>query len=215
MLHRVREAMQGLSANPLGGEVEVDETFIGGKARNVHEYVKAAKITGTGGVDKEIVFGIVERGGRVRTGHFETRQKKELQSSIRENIQAGSAIFSDELKSYDRLNKDYRHAVINRAVESVRGKVHTNAMELFWSLVKRQLHGTYIRVEPFHLFRYLDEQAFLYNDRQVKDKDRFELACRQIVGRRLTWDRLTGKDDESAVEGRRPRQGRGRVRLKG
>jgi transposase-like protein len=185
----------------LGGEVEVDETFIGGKARNMHKSKRAEKIQGRGAEGKEIVFGMVERGGRVIVDHVENRKKKELQGAIRERVEAGAAIFSDELLSYDGLNEDYKHAVINHAVEYVNGNVHTNTMENFWSLLKRGLHGTYISVEPFHLFRYLDEQAFRYNNRKdMKDADRFDLAIRQIVGRRLTWKELTGKEPPTQPE---------------
>src|SRR5580658_344969 len=201
MLHRIRLAMQDGTFNKLGGEVEVDETFIGGKARNMHKDKRAEKITGTGGKDKEVVFGMVERGGNVVTGHVAARTKKQLQPIIKDRIEAGSAIFSDALKSYDGLENDYQHAVIDHAVEYVNGNVHTNTMENFWSLLKRGLHGTYISVEPFHLFRYLDEQAFRYNNRKdMNDYDRFELALSQITGKRLTYEHLTGKD-RSDLEG--------------
>ena len=112
-------------------------------------------------------------------------------------MEAGAAIFSDELKSYEGLESDYQHAVINHAVEYVNGNVHTNGMENFWSLLKRGLHGTYVSVEPFHLFRYIDEQAYGFNNRKMTDGERFDGAVRQIVGKRLTWDRLTGKETDS------------------
>jgi transposase-like protein len=194
MLHRVRLAMQSGSFNKLSGEVEVDESFIGGKARNMHKSKRDRVITGTGGKDKEIAMGMVERGGKVVVMHVGNRRKHELQKQIRETVEAGSAIFSDELKSYDGLQADYQHAVINHAVEYVNGNVHTNTMENFWSLLKRGLHGTYISVEPYHLFRYLDEQAFRYNTRNgMDDAGRFSLAVSQIVGKRLTYAELTGK----------------------
>jgi transposase-like protein len=202
MAHRLRRAMQS-GGGLLSGEVEVDETFIGGKARNMHAAKRREKIHGTGGTNKEIVFGMVERGGKVRATHVSTRQKKELQPTIRENIEAGSAIFSDELLSYSGLDADYQHAVINHAVEYVRGNVHTNTMENFWSLLKRGLHGTYISVEPYHLFRYIDEQAFRYNNRNdMNDADRFTLALSQVTSKRLTYKELTGKttDWESGSE---------------
>src|SRR5271165_5697107 len=186
MLHRCRLAMQDTTGGKLGGEVEVDETFVGGKARNMHKDKRAAEITGTGGKDKEIAMGMVERGGNVRVFHVVNRRKQALQPNIREHVEARTAIFSDELKSYDGLETEYQHAVINHAVESLNGNVHTNTMENFWSLLKRGLHGTYISVEPFYLFRYLDEQAFRYNNRKdMDDADRFDLAIRQVVGKRL------------------------------
>ena len=193
MLHRIRLAMQE-SGGLLCGEVEVDETFIGGKARNMHAKKRAEKITGTGGKDKAIAFGMVERGGRVRATAVDTRKKKDLQKHIRESVEAGAAIFSDELLSYEGLDDDYKHAVINHAVEYVNGNTHTNTIENFWSLLKRGLHGTYVSVEPFHLFRYIDEQAFRYNYRkELDDSDRFVMAMHNIVGKRLTYKELTGK----------------------
>src|SRR5207253_1168872 len=166
-------------------------SFIGGKSRNMHKDVRARRITGTGGEDKAIALGMVERGGKVRTFAVPTRRKHELHRQVRENVQAGSALFSDALQSYRGLSADYNHAVVDHAVEYVRGNVHTNTMENFWSLVKRQLHGTYISVEPFHLFRYLDELSFRYNGRKLSDAERFAIVCSQVAGRRLTWDRLT------------------------
>jgi transposase-like protein len=197
MLHRIRLAMQD-SGGLLCGEVEVDETFIGGKARNMHKKKRDAKITGRGPKDKEIVFGMVERGGRVRVAHVETRGGEELQSHIRQCVEAGAAIFSDELPSYDGLGDDYRHDIINHAVEYVNGNTHTNTIENFWALLKRGLHGTYVSVEPFHLFRYIDEQAFRYNNRKdMNDGDRFSAVVSQIAGKRLTYDELTGKVGET------------------
>jgi len=199
--HRIRFSLHNGSFEKLSGHVEVDETFIGGKARNMHKAKRERKITGTGGKDKTVVMGMLERGGNVLTMVVDNRKKRELQKHVREHVEAGSAIFSDELKSYDGLEADYQHAVINHAVEYANGNVHTNGMENFWSLVKRGLHGTYISVEPFHLFRYLDEQAYRFNNRKVEDFDRFKMAASQIFGKRLTWDNLTGKqlDPETCV----------------
>ena len=168
MNHRIRLALQEGSFSKLAGEVEVDETFIGGKARNMHVSERKRRITGRGGQDKTIVLGMLERGGRVPAAVIENRRKKTIQPEVRAHVQTGSALYSDELRSYDGLDREYAHKVINHAVEYVRGQVHTNGMENFWSLVKRALAGTYVSVEPFHLFRYLDEQAFRYNNRKVK-----------------------------------------------
>jgi len=198
MLHRIRLAMQGTDGGKLSGNVEVDESFIGGKSRNMHKHKRAEKIHGAGGMDKAVVVGMVERDGRVRAIHVSGRRKKELQAAIRENVKAGSAIFTDELKSYEGLADDYDHAVIDHAVEYVHGNIHTNTIENFWSLLKRALHGTYISVEPFHLFRYIDEQAFRYNNRKnMNDRDRFELAVSKIVDKRVTYKELTGKVGET------------------
>lgn len=197
MLHRIRLAMQD-GDGKLSGEVEVDETFIGGKARNMHASKRRQKITGTGGKDKAMVLGMVERGGKVRAAVVERRTKTELQAHVRQTVEAGAAIFSDELKSYEGLDDDYKHAVINHAIEYVNGNTHTNTIENFWSLLKRGLHGTYVSVEPFHLFRYIDEQAFRYNNRKdMNDGDRFTAAMKRIVGKRLTYAELTGKTTET------------------
>jgi transposase-like protein len=190
--HRIRYALGLGPTNKFSGQIEADETFIGGRARNMHTAKRAAKITGTGGKDKTAVMGILERGGKVRTKVVDNTKKKTLQSEIREHVLAGSALFTDALKSYEGLD-EFQHEVVDHAVEYVRGEVHTNGLENFWSLVKRGLHGTYVSVEPFHLFRYIDEQAFRYNNRKMSDGDRFNMVVRQIVGKRLTWDRLTGK----------------------
>ena len=207
MLQRIRLAMQGKNSGKLGGpggEVEVDETFIGGKARNMHRSKRARVITGTGGKDKTVVMGMMERGGNVRAVVVDNRRRSELQKQIREHVEAGTAIYSDELKSYNGLSAEYDHAVINHAVEYVNGSIHTNGMENFWSLLKRGLHGTYVSVEPFHLFRYIDEQAFRYNNRQdadgnkLTDADRFDIAVSQIIGKRLTYAEVTGKVGETA-----------------
>jgi transposase-like protein len=202
MLQRIRLAMQGKNAGKIGGpgsEVEVDETFIGGKSRNMHRSKRARVITGTGGKDKTVVMGMLERGGNVRAVVVDNRRRSELHKQVRENVEAGAALYSDELKSYDGLSVDYDHAVINHAVEYVNGNVHTNGMENFWSLLKRGLRGTYVSVEPFHLFRYIDEQAFRYNNRKnMSDADRFDLAVSQIVGKRLTYAEVTGKVGETA-----------------
>src|SRR6267154_4544346 len=156
MLQRIRLAMQDdFFGSKLGGEVEVDETFIGGKARNMHLSERKRRITGTGTKDKTAVMGILERGGKIRTTVVPNRKKHELQSQVRKHVEAGAALYSDALLSYNGLASDYAHQVVDHAVQYVDGRVHTNGMENFWSLLKRGLKGTYVAVEPFHLFRYL------------------------------------------------------------
>jgi len=202
VLRRLRLALQEKSLVKLGGEgktVEVDETFIGGLSRNMHKEVRARKIKGTGGRDKTLVVGFLERGGKVRTSVPNNRRKRTMHKEVKQNVSAGSILFTDELKSYNDLAEEFAHKVINHAVAYVDGNVHTNNLENCWSLVKRGLKGTYISVEPFHLFRYLDEQAFRYNNRSRKDNlindgDRFDLALSQIAGKRLTFAEVTGKD---------------------
>jgi transposase-like protein len=195
MNHRLRYALKEGGFGKLSGEVEVDETFIGGKARNMHIAKRARRITGTGPKDKTAVMGILERGGKVRTSVVADRKKKTLQSEVKKHVEAGSALFSDALLSYDGLDVDYAHQVIDHAASYVEGNVHTNGLENYWSLLKRGINGTYVSVEPFQLFRYLDEQSFRYNNRrEINDYDRFRLALSQITGKRLTYEHLTGKD---------------------
>ncbi len=206
MLQRLRLALQE-SGGMMSGEVEVDETYIGGKARNMHAAKRDAKIKAHGVKGKQAVFGMVERGGRVKATHVAETKKVDLQRRIRENVEAGSAIFSDQHPMYTGLDEDYKHAVINHAVEYVRGNTHTNTIENFWSLFKRGLHGTYISVEPFHLFRYIDEQAFRYNYRKdMHDGERFTTAMSMVTGKRLTYKELTGKTKDFDNEPLPPRE---------
>ncbi len=193
MLHRIRLAMQAGSFERAWGQIEIDETFIGGKARNMHIRARRQKITGTGGKDKVAVFGVLTRGGRVRAQIVPDRKRQTLQALVREYVVPGSSIYTDALGSYEGLDGDYTHAVVDHAREYVDGVVHTNGIENFWSLLKRGLKGTYVSVEPFHLFRYLDERAFTFNERGIGDLGRFMLVLMQAVGRRVTWVELTGK----------------------
>jgi transposase-like protein len=197
MMHRIRLGMQDeQTGGKLSGGVEVDETFIGAKARNMHKDVKERKIHGRGSEGKTIVAAVLERGGKVRAKIINRRKKKDLQALVREHVEPKSALYSDALRSYDGLNEEYKHQVIDHAEAYVDGQVHTNGMENFWSLLKRGIHGTYISVEPYHLFRYVDEQAFRFNNRQdMNDADRFNAVLGQIVGKRLTDAELTGKLD--------------------
>jgi len=206
MLQRIRLVMQdSFFGSKLGGdegaEVEVDETFIGGKARNMHLSERKRRITGTGVKDKTAVMGILERGGKVRTSVVPNRRRKALQDEVRKHVTAGSALYSDALLSYNGLASEYAHKVVDHAVRYVDGRVHTNGLENFWSLLKRGISGTYVSVEPFHLHRYLDEQTFRYNNRKdMNDGQRFELAMSQVFGKRLTYSQLTGKTDSPRHE---------------
>ncbi|HUY09568.1 MAG TPA: IS1595 family transposase, partial [Candidatus Dormibacteraeota bacterium] len=204
MLHRIRLAMQTNTFEKMGGKVEVDETFIGGKARFMHQSDRARKITGTGGSGKAAVMGLLERGSTerhstVRAKVVENVRRKTLAPEVRANVLAGVEVFSDALQSYSDLDADYIHQVINHAVAYVEGNVHTNGIENFWSLLKRSLRGTYVSVEPFHLFRYLDEQALRFNTREDSDAARFEKVLGQVSGRRLTYGDLTGQRPAFAI----------------
>jgi transposase-like protein len=195
MMHRLRFAQHGGKVNKMSGTVEADETFVGGEARFMHKDKREAKIHGRGPVGKQIVFGLLERNtGRVHLEHVETRRKHELTGIVRKHVRRGSEVMTDELLSYDGLDSEYAHKVINHAEKYVDGTVHTNRMENFWSLLKRTIGGTYVSVEPFHLFRYLDEQSFRYNERKATDAERFHKVLGSVAGKRLTWNNLTSQE---------------------
>ena len=200
--HRIRMMLHSGSVEKLSGHVEADETFIGGKARNMHVAQRQRRITGTGTKDKTPVMGILERGkdgkSKVRTAVIPNRKKTAIQGEVRKHVEAGSALYTDFLLSYEGLAGEYAHKVVDHAVEYVHGVSHTNGLENYWSLLKRTISGTYVSVEPFHLFRYLDEQSFRFNNRskEMSDWDRFKQAASQMVGKRLTWNEATGKNHE-------------------
>jgi transposase-like protein len=193
VLHRIRLAMQSGSFNKLSGDIEVDETFIGGKARNMHKHIRKEKITGTGGANKTAILGIRERGGEIRAAVVEDTRSATLHPHIYGNVERGSNLYTDTYPTYRGLGRDFAHETVDHAEAYVVGQVHTNGLENFWSLLKRGLHGTYVSVEPFHLFRYLDERLFTYNLRDLTDFGRFTEVLRAAAGRRLTYDELTGK----------------------
>jgi len=200
MLHRVRLALQRGGFDKMGGPTEADETFIGGKARNMHKHKRAEKITGTGGAGKELVVGLLDRETRkVRVAHVPNRKKGTLQAHVKQHVVTGAELFTDELASYTGLDKEYVHQVINHAETYVNGNIHTNGIENFWSLLKRSIKGTYVSVEPFHLFRYLDEQSFRYNERRSTDAERFMETLGTVAGRRLTYKGLTSDEPSAPV----------------
>ncbi len=192
LLHRIRLAMQTGTFQKLAGQVEVDETFIGGKARNMHASKRAEKIKGRGPTGKVVVMGLLKRHGEVRTRVVDDRGRETLHGGIHEHVEAGSEVFTDALASYTGLDPEYVHRVIDHAEKYVDGVVHTNGIENFWSLLKRCIHGTYVSVEPFHLFRYLDEEAFRFNTRKDTDGTRFTDVVRSVAGKRLTYAGLIG-----------------------
>src|SRR5438876_701637 len=208
MLHRIRLAIQSKSFTKLGGPdsapIEVDETFIGGKARNMHRS-KRERLSRNGGMQggsgKAVVMGMLERGGQVRTQVIPDRKHNITEKIVREAVHLGTEVHTDEFQGYYNLKDGYAHKVINHLEGYVKENVHTNGIENFWSLLKRGLGGTYVSVEPFHLFRYVDEQMFRYNNRKdvnkkpVPDYARFNLALSNILGKRLTYAELTAKVD--------------------
>ncbi len=202
MLHRIRAALhQGmLLMGGDGGVVEADETFIGGKARNMHAWKRAEKIKGTGGVGKSIVMGLLDRKtGKVFAKSVPNRKRSTVQAEVKAHVQKGAQLMTDELASYTGLDKDYVHQFVNHAEAYVKGNVHTNGLENFWSLLKRAIKGTYVSVEPFHLFRYLDEEAFRFNERKDNDSERFMDTLSMVTGKRLMYKELTGKVEASSA----------------
>jgi transposase-like protein len=211
MLQRCRLALQNEGhGGKLGGqgqEVEVDETFIGGKARYMHKDRKRRAMGWKAGgvVGKTAVQGILERGGKVRAHVPESAKRKPLVAGVKDNVEPGSTVYTDEAATYYEMLGDYDHQVINHLESYVNVNVHTNGIENFWSLLKRGLGGTYVSVEPFHLFRYVDEQAFRFNNRgPMNDAQRFTYAMRKIVGKRLTYAQLTGKTLEAGPSQEEP-----------
>lgn len=202
MLQRIRYALHaGTFEKRMQGIVEADETYIGGKARNMHASKKSKKLKGRGTSGKVIVMGLLERRGEVRAMIVKDIQTQTLQDQVRMHVEPGAELHTDSLASYVGLDKDYVHGVVNHAEAYVVDHVHNNGVENFWSLLKRSIKGTYVSVEPFHLFRYLDEQTFRFNNRKTNDQTRFLTAARMIGDKRLPYSSLIGETEE-------PRRGR-------
>ena len=200
MLSRLRLALQDERGGIICGEVEVDETFIGGKARNMHAARRKRVIKGRGPVGKVAVMGLLDRHGKdghstMQTHIIEGRKKRHVEPHIFAHVARGASVYTDALRSYEDLSDSYVHGVIDHAEAYVDRQVHTNGCENFWSLLKRAIHGTYVSIEPFHLFRYLDEQAFRFNHRALTDAARFALALKGIIGKRLSYAALTGLEE--------------------
>jgi transposase-like protein len=193
MSHRIRLAMEiGHFDAPLSGEVEADETYVGGKAKFQHENKK--KHIGTGGMGKVAVMGLLERHGEIRARVVPSVRKGTLQQEVRASVAPGSTLYTDASYSYRGLQTDYVHEVIDHAESYVRDRVHTNGLENFWSLFKRMIYGTHHSVEPEHLDRYLDEATYRFNSREVTDTTRFVAASARVIGKRITYRQLIGKE---------------------
>lgn len=195
MLHRCREAMQNTKIEKLKGEVEIDETYVGGKAVFMHKsrkrkmgMVPGKPVHGA----KTVVMGMVERKGEVRAKVVNSAKRKELLPHIWENIEKGSKVYTDSLLSYEVLGEHFNHQTVDHKVTYVDGDAHTNTLENFWMLFKRSVKGTYVHIASFHTDRYLDEQIFRYNNRKDTDSMRFVKAASGIFGKRLTYAELTG-----------------------
>lgn len=195
MLHRIRKAMDTDSFKKMDGEVESDETYIGGKAANMHAARRARVITGRGGAGKTIVHGLLERGiggepSQVRASVIPDTEAGTLVPEIAHNVAPSATIYTDSHASYMGLFNRWVHQWVNHATAYVVGRVHTNGLENFWSILKRGLRGTYIHVAHFHLFRYLDEQVFRFNKRKLTDSERFQTVMQSVIGKRLTFRQL-------------------------
>jgi transposase-like protein len=214
MLHRIREAMKDDRSFKFGGEdggpVESDETFVGPNPYKMHRNRKntlrqrrGQEMRGDNYLGKTIVFGVLDRELRqVRSKVIPNVKRETLQNEILKNVHYGSKVYTDAAVGYDHFSKEFVHEVVNHAVEYVKGQVHTQGLDNFWSLLKRTLRGTYVAVEPFHLDHYLDEQVFRYNNRATKDNplndsDRFAYLMSKVAGKRLTYAQLTGKGVDS------------------
>lgn len=197
MIHRIRAAMKTGSFQKLKGEVESDETFIGGEAKNMHAAKREKKIKGRGAVGKSIVHGILERGetSQVRAKVVGSTEANVLLPEVRRNVEYGANVYTDAHAAYGELCLTHRHATVDHIEKYVSGRVHTNGLENFWSLLKRGLKGTYVAVAPYHLARYIDEQVFRFNARKGRDRNRFVEAMAGVLGKRLTWRNLTAQGD--------------------
>lgn len=194
MLGRIRLAMQSGTFEKMGGTVEVDETFIGGASRFMHKD-KRARLRGTGAVDKVAVMGLIQRrrGKKhaiVRAAVVPGIKRKDLHPHVHANVKRGAKVYTDKANAYNGLERAFEHAVIDHAVKYVDGQVHTNTLENFWSLLKRAIKGTYVSVDPIHLFRYVDEQVYRFNSRTGTDRTRFFGVLKCVVSRRLTYNEL-------------------------
>lgn len=195
MLHRVRLAMRTRSFRKLTGEVEADETFIGGKSDNMHKRERAKRILGRGAVGKAIVQGLLERGGEARMTVIPNTDADTIRPVVTRNVDPSATLYTDAHAAYGNLDWRYARQFVDHLTRYVNGRVHTNGLENFWSLLKRALKGTYVAVAPFHLERYLDEQTFRFNRRKTTDGSRFREVLASVVGRRITYRELTATDD--------------------
>ena len=203
VLQRLRHILKDPNVQPMGiGPVEVDECYIGPKPKNMHKDKRLVRqIAMHGYTDKTTVMGLLDRGAReVRAKVIPNAKRETLQNEILNQIEKKSTVYTDSAPAYDRLAiQDFVHETVNHVEEYVRGNVHTQGIENFWSCLKRTLKGTYVAVEAFHMDSYLAEQCFRFNNRGTKDApmhdgDRFTKALAQVDGKRLTWDELTGKE---------------------
>lgn len=202
MLHRIRLAMKTNTFRKLTGKVESDETFIGGEAKNMHKSKKEKKILGRGGVGKAIVHGLLERGDKskdkassVHAAVIPNTEQGTLMTEIRANVDKNATIYTDSSQSYVNVILSYIHATVDHGREYIKGRAHTNGLENFFSLLKRALRGSYVAVAAYHLFRYVDEEIFRFNERKGTDGTRFHSVMGRVLGKRLTFRQLCAIGD--------------------
>jgi transposase-like protein len=199
MLHRIRKAMETDDFTKFNGPAEADTTYVGGLAANMHKARRERVIRGRGAIGKKAVHGVLQRStedspSRVRATVLEGEDNQE-RAHVGRSVALGAQVFTDDARAYDALGSTFAHQAVDHSREFVRGHVHTNGIENFWSVFKRALKGTYIHVAPFHLFRYTTEQVFRFNARKGNDADRFREALAGVFGRRLTYRLLAAIDD--------------------
>lgn len=200
MLHRIRKAMETGTFKKMDGPSEADTTYVGGKAANMHKDVKAKRITGRGAVDKTAIHGVLQRGNKdahstVTASVINSESAEKVMAEVRRSVRYGARVFTDEAPVYGDLALTHVHRAIDHSKCYAIGEIHTNGIENFWSLLKRTLAGTYVAVAPFHLFRYVTEQIFRFNNRKTSDRGRFALVMARCAGRRITWRQLCGIGD--------------------
>jgi transposase-like protein len=196
--HRLRLALKEGTFEMMKGIVEGDEAWLGGASKNMHGERRKRLMRGHNNLSQSIVQGLLERSqrkacSRVKLNIVPNTGSGTLQNNVRQYVLKGTHVFTDAYPAYRGLRRDFQHKFVDHAVQYVRGAVHTNGLENFWSLLKRMVKGTYICPSPVHLSRYLDEQSYRFNERKGKDADRFEKALAAIAGKRITYKELIGE----------------------
>ncbi len=196
LLHRVREMLREKSPVMLSNDVEIDETFIGGKEKNKHRNKKTEGSQGRSVKTKSAVLGIIERKGKIVVVPVKNTAAETIQPIMVKTVQAGSNIHTDEWGGYSGLNKNYNHNVVRHGLgEYVVGLSHTNNVENFWSHLKRGITGIHHQVSEKHLHRYCDAQAFRFNTRNENESERFDTILQKCTGR-LTYAALINKSEK-------------------
>jgi transposase-like protein len=200
MDHRIRVAMRTGTFQKLYGIVESDESYIGGKAANMHAKKREREIQGRGGIGKTIVQGFLQRNAddapsQIHAHIIPNAEQVTIMGEFLRHVEPWSVVCTDSALAFTNLADRYIHHMIDHSVRYVLGKIHTNGIENFWSLLKRCIRGTYVHVAPFHLQAYLDEEAWRFNFRKLNDGQRFNEVMKGVVGRRITYRLLCAIDD--------------------